>query len=95
MKKNTRKMTLKEQRAKEDEAKKMWLAQCDPHSNLDMFFDWYECSVFVSARCFSGAIVEVQVGWDSKGAYVWNGYPYRFQESETRSNGTLVLDMNP
>ena len=88
------KEAIKAEREKEREAVKMWRAQCDGLLDNENFeYEWTTSHCFVTGTVYDGRRVTVQVGWDSKGAYVWGGYKYRFCEAhDNREHGSLVLE---
>lgn len=86
-------MKAKERILKEREAFRLWLAQCDAHiDGAKCTYEWSGQNLFVEGMAWDGRRVTVQVGWDSKGPYVWNGMRYRFCESLNRPLGSLVLE---
>jgi hypothetical protein len=82
------------------DCERLWLAQCDPHAEgARLTFEDSKlgnAAVHVEGTCHAGRRVVVQVGWDTRGPYVWNGDRYRFVESHHRGAlGGLVLDRRP
>lgn len=87
-------MTLKEQRAREEQAARVWRAQCDGAEDPKLDFEWHGGFVEVSGALWDGRRSKyVSVGFDKKGAYAFEGTRrYRVVECGTRKDGMLVLE---
>lgn len=73
-------------------AAKLWHAQCDMGDAPNLMFELTATGYFVTGTTYDDQRVTVQVGFDSVGAYVWNGRIFRHVLDSKRMQGTLVLD---